>query len=140
MGTVLSAAVSGRWHQPQRPRHQHVQRLGRPARRVRQRGVDQERGDRGGVPGREVGACGREHGTDVWPEPGSHAPLSGSAGAGTLYLGADAVVLEYRVAIDGRPEQNTDTWTLAGGVLRRAGVIRQPARVVWYDAVMNRTA
>jgi hypothetical protein len=83
---------------------------------------------------------GREHGTDVWPEPGSHAPLSGSAGAGTLYLGADAVVLEYRVAIDGRPEQNTDTWTLAGGVLRRAGVIRQPARVVWYDAVMNRTA
>jgi hypothetical protein len=82
---------------------------------------------------------GREHGTAMKPEPGSHARLAGTAGDGMLYLGADAAVLEYRADINGRPEQNTDTWTLTGGVLRRAGVIRQPARVIWYEAVMART-
>jgi hypothetical protein len=79
---------------------------------------------------------GSEHGTSVRPVTGSHAALAGSAGAGTLYIGSAALVLEYHADVNGRPEENTDSWIRADGEWRRAGVIRQPARMIWYEAVM----
>jgi len=82
---------------------------------------------------------GSEHGTNALPEAGSHAALAGTAGPGTLYFGVDALVLEYRADVNGRPEENTDAWILNDGVWRRTGVIRQPARVIWYEAEMART-
>jgi len=76
--------------------------------------------------------------TAVFAAGARQAALRGASSSGTLYIGANAIILEYTANVDGRNEQNTDVWTFRDGVLHRAGLIRQSERVIWFDAVMSR--
>ena len=64
----------------------------------------------------------------------------GATSSGTLYVGDEAIILEYVANVRGREEHNVDVWTFTDGKATRAGIIRQPERTIWFEAKMIRTA
>lgn len=55
-----------------------------------------------------------------------------------LFLGKTSLVLDYEAHVKDRVESNTDTWIQVGGGFRRAGVIRQSDRTIWFEAKMRK--
>ena len=68
--------------------------------------------------------------------------LEGTGGgvntSGTLYVGETTLILEYSADGRGRHERNTDVWDFSGSGLRRAGIIRQNQRTIWFEVTMLR--
>lgn len=64
--------------------------------------------------------------------------LHGNGAAGWLYLGTRTLLLDYRADINSRIEDNVDVWTFADTGITRSGIIRQPERIIWFEAVMTR--
>ena len=62
--------------------------------------------------------------------------LTGTLGDGKLFLGDTSLTLEYEADVDGRVEYNTDTWVKCECCFRRAGVIRQAEKHIWFEAKM----
>lgn len=67
-----------------------------------------------------------------------HYPLHGHGLTGVCLVGALILILEYRTDIDGRVEDNVDQWTFADSDIHRSGIIRQPERLIWFEALMTR--
>jgi len=67
-----------------------------------------------------------------------HYSLSGQGVTGVCLIGALTLMLDYRADIDGRVEHNVDQWTFADGGIHRSGIIRQPERLIWFEALMTR--
>jgi hypothetical protein len=65
-------------------------------------------------------------------------PLTGAGISGHCYLGTQTLLLEYRADINGRVERNVDVWTFTDQGITRSGLIRQPERTIWFEAVMRR--
>lgn len=64
----------------------------------------------------------------------------GATTSGSLCYGDESLILEYAADVRGREEHNVDVWTFGGSMARRAGVIRQIARTIWFEAHMERSA
>lgn len=65
-------------------------------------------------------------------------PLTGTGVTGHCYLGTQTLLLEYSADINGRVEHNLDVWTFTDQGITRSGLIRQPERTIWFEAVMSR--
>jgi hypothetical protein len=66
--------------------------------------------------------------------------LQGNNATGTLFIGAQTLLFDYSADIEGRIEHNVDVWTFTDHGITRSGIIRQPERTIWFEAVMTREA
>ncbi len=67
-----------------------------------------------------------------------HFTLSGQGVTGLCYLATQTLTLEYTANIDGQVETNLDVWTFTDSHITRSGLIRQPERLIWFEAMMTR--
>ena len=64
--------------------------------------------------------------------------ISGKLGKGKILIGRKSITLEYTADVNGRVEINTDIWSFDANRVQRYGVIRQGARIIWFEAEMKK--